>query len=116
MATAAISSADDVPRLRRTKRRPRVVKDVSEHRLRGSASAGAVTTAVDPPAREEGGGAVFIVFISRPTGGWPGPTARNTRNPAFPPDKERPPSCNYGTKLHTYSDFFSTYGKSRKSI
>ena len=60
MATAAISSADDVPRLRRTKRRPRVVKDVSEHRLRGSASAGAVTTAVDPSAREEGGGAVFI--------------------------------------------------------
>lgn len=72
MATAAISSADDVPRLRRTKRRPRVVKDVSEHRLRGSASAGAVTTAVDPSARKEGGGAVFIVlivFISRPTGG-----------------------------------------------
>ena len=115
MATAAISSADDVPRLRRTKRPPRVVKDVSEHRLRGSASAGAVTTAVDPPAREEGGGAVFIVFISRPTGGWPGPTARNTHKSAIYP-AEAPALLSFWYKNAYVLRFLSTYEKSRKSI
>ena len=115
MATAAISSADDVPRLRRTKRPPRVVKDVSEHRLRGSSPAGAVTTAVDTPAREEGGGAVFIVFISRPTGGWPGPTARNTHKSAIYP-AEAPALLSFWYKNAYVLRFLSTYEKYRKSI
>ena len=115
MTAAAISSADDVPRLRHTKRPPRIIKDVSEHRLRGSASAGAVTTAVDPSAREEGGGAVFIVFISRPTGGWPGPTARNTHKSAIYP-AEAPALLSFWYKNAYVLRFLSTYEKYRKSI
>ena len=99
MTAAAISSADDVPRLRHTKRPPRIIEDVSEHRLRGSASAGAVTTAVG------GWGGCFHRFHLSADGRLTGADARNTRNPAFPPDKKRPPSCNSGTKLQAYSDF-----------
>ena len=110
MATAAISSADNVPRLRHTKRPPRIIKDVSEHRLRGSSSAGAVTTSVDPSAREEGGGAVFIVFISRLTGGWPGPTARNTHKSAISP-AEAPALLSFWYKNAYVLRFLSTYEK-----